>query len=118
MLGTTKDLRFFVRYLGMIVNDNHRIVIIEYVFCYFKIVVFYKTAKLIVSEHLSMLAAICTILLYGTTFDGGNLTEEYAFLFISISNYILIKSLLLKQELLLDKVLPLGRCLLYVCCCA
>jgi len=86
-------LIYFLNYLGLKIDDRLGIWIIELLClvctCYF----LYKTANMFCGKMCSVIAVVATTSLFGVYFQGGNLTEEYALPFISISVYFLTKYL-------------------------
>ena len=60
----------------------------------------YKLARLRFDSTISFLATLSALLLIGRNLDGGNYTEEYAVLFISIGIYVCVKILLDKDRLI------------------
>ncbi|MDN6498014.1 MAG: hypothetical protein L0K54_12845 [Tetragenococcus koreensis] len=89
---------FFVQYLGIFLgngNDNLGIWIIEVLFFSVTTIFFLKMGKLITKDIFIPSIAffvICTIGLH--TFEGGNLSEEFALPFISIALYFFVKIIL------------------------
>lgn len=100
-------LIYLLNYLGMLIDDRLGIWIIEFVLftitCYF----LYKTARMFCDRRSTLLAVALVVSVLGEYFQGGNLTEEYALPFISISVYFLVEYLL-KDELKTWKIFLCG----------
>lgn len=83
-------LLFIINFLGNKISSYRGIWVFELLFMVITIFILYKIACMsckIVTSYLSVFLSISLLFIY---FDGGNLTEEYAMLFISVSLYIFI----------------------------
>lgn len=83
-------LLFIINFLGNKISSYRGIWVFELLFMVITIFILYKIARMsckIVTSYLSAFLSISLLFIY---FDGGNLTEEYAMLFISVSLYIFI----------------------------
>lgn len=89
---------YLINAIGLIINKNIGIWIIEYILLF--IVVFFtkKTLELFkVDSKLKYFSMIVILLFLSSSFEGGNLTEEYALPFLIVSQYIFFKFLLNKN---------------------
>ena len=82
---------YFIDYIGNQINSNSGIWILEIVSICMSMFFSYKTVNLVYSKKSSLISTISTYLLLTLYFEQGNLTEEWALPFISISLYIFIK---------------------------
>lgn len=81
---------YIINYLGDCISREWGVWAIEFVFLAFFFFILYKTARLYCSIVPSFIVVFMSISLLFDYFEGGNLTEEYAMLFIAIAQYIFI----------------------------
>lgn len=88
-------LIYFIDALGLTINYDFGIFIIEFIFLFIGAIFLYKTAKIITKDKkwVSFFSTIFSMLLLFYTINGGNYTEEYAITFISIATYFVTKFL-------------------------
>ena len=112
-------LIYFINYLGNCISAYRGVFVIELLMLTVTFAFWYKLARLVCGNAiLSAISACCGIYLCYGYFEGGNFTEEYALLFISISLYIFVEYLLLDAEenkKLYLKITICGFCMGAVC---
>lgn len=81
-------LLFFINYWGAKISFEHGVWFLEFAFLFFTMIAAYKLARLFLSHRMALLPIAFVYVLMKYYFEGGNLTEEYALLFISLSIYI------------------------------
>lgn len=84
-------LLYFINYLGLRISPNFGIWIIELATLTISILYFYRIARLCIEPLPSFLVVAISIVPLSAYLEGGNLTEEYALPFISISLYIFLQ---------------------------
>lgn len=105
-------LLYFINALGLSINYDFGLFIIEFIFFCVGSFYAYKTAMLLTknSRWISCLAAIFSMLLFLPTLQGGNFTEEYAILFINIATYFVAKFLFNDYKLKWYELSVIGMC--------
>lgn len=83
-------LLYILNYLGNRISYYRGIWVIEYAFMVATFYIMYRTARLRVGIGASVLTLLTAIALLPQYFNGGNLTEEYAMLFIATGLYIFL----------------------------
>lgn len=81
-------LLFFINYWGTKISFEHGVWILEVAFLFFTMFATYRLARLFLSCYKALVPIAFVYMLMKFFFEGGNLTEEYALLFISLSIYI------------------------------
>ncbi len=81
-------LLFFINYWGAKISFEHGVWFLEFAFLFFTMIAAYRLARLFLSRHKAILAIVFVYALMKYYFEGGNLTEEYSLLFISLSIFI------------------------------
>lgn len=89
---------YLINVLGLVINDWVGIWLLEYVTIYITFLYTYKIARLLGCCEISACAVVATnILVLNYYFQGGNLTEEYACCFITISLYLFLEYFITAQ---------------------
>ena len=83
-------LLYIINWIGDCIQSYRGIWIIEFVFMVLTIWIMYKTSRLICNISSSVIVTLLSFSLMFEYFEGGNLTEEYAMVFIAVSLYIFI----------------------------
>lgn len=84
---------YIINLIAILINKDFGLYIVETLLIYINIIFIYKIAKLILKKaKMSVYLLICSIyyLLFFIFISGGNLTEEYADVFISIGLYYIL----------------------------
>lgn len=81
---------YIINYFGMIISNNHGVWLLELSFMFITLVFMYKIARLKCNKFCSILILLLLGSYFFQCFEQGNLTEEYALPFISISLYIFL----------------------------
>ena len=81
---------YILNYIGMAISYNRGIWLIEFLSMFISLSFMYKTARLYCNKFLSILILILVTSPLFLFFEQGNLTEEYALPFISISFFIFL----------------------------
>lgn len=105
-------LIYFIDALGLTINYDFGIFIIEFIFLFIGAIFLYKTAKIITKDKkwVSFFSTIFSMLLLFYTINGGNYTEEYAITFISIATYFVTKFLYSDYKLKWYELIIIGIC--------
>lgn len=104
-------LLYMINYFGIILNEKVGIWIIEIIMLFCSLVFSYKLARLFTNKFNSIIATIISFIPLVYTFEGGNLTEEYAILFIMISLYLFTRDLKKYNLIKLNSAFIIGTCL-------
>ncbi len=107
-------LLYLINALGYVIDNISGIWFIEVFFMLFSFYFIYKTAKLKTNSFLSLIVLLFTTINLFTYFEAGNLTEEYALLFIMISLYIFV-DYLLNDKVNRLRIIICGFCFASVC---
>jgi len=92
-------LQYVINYIGLCVGGKTGIWVYEIISLFISLIICFKTVLIITnSRMLSFFSILCAFALLGSYFEGGNLTEEYALPFISISLYIFTKHFFTKEN--------------------
>lgn len=83
-------LLYLINYVGRQIAPYRGVWLIEYGFMVSLLSVLYKIARLKCGKFLSCVSVLTASALLDSVFDEGNLTEEYAMLFIAIAIYIFL----------------------------
>ena len=83
-------LLYIINWLGNNPIFNGKLWIIEWLFLTLTIMMMYKIARIVCSIFQAILVSLTSLSLLFNYFEGGNLTEEYAMLFIAIAVYIFV----------------------------
>ena len=83
-------LIYLYNYIGTFISMSRGVWIIEFASLYVTMCCFFKIAKLKCNNLISYFITILSVSLLFNYFEGGNLTEEYALPFISISIYLFL----------------------------
>ncbi len=101
MLDHKGPILFIIEYLAVLIglgNISLGIWIVECLFLFFSLIFLYKTNYLYTENRLvSTLALVLMTPLFILCYDGGNYSEEFALLFISIAFYVFSKILFQKK---------------------
>lgn len=81
-------LIYIYNWLGNQISYYRGIWIIEFVSIFISFYFIYKISRIVCSKKKSIIVIFCSAAFFITFFDGGNLTEEYAIPFITLSLYI------------------------------
>ena len=85
-------LLYFINYWGLSIGGYKGIWFLEILFLFLSIVFSYMTIKnLTQNSLLSFFATICSYSILFIYYDGGNLTEQYALPFLSLSLFFILK---------------------------
>ncbi len=106
-------LIYFFNYLGMKINSDWGIWIIEILSLMIACIFLYKTARLFSECIIAVLCVGISISAMGEFFQGGNYTEEFALPFMAISLYF-FNEYIMKNFLDVRKVFICGICLAQV----
>ncbi len=92
-------LIYIINYLGNCILAYRGVFVIEWLFLAATFVCWFKLAKLVCEKGIAAAISVCcgAYVCYGY-FEGGNLTEEYALLFISVALYIFVQYLLCDEN--------------------
>ncbi|MCR4904098.1 MAG: hypothetical protein K6A23_14665 [Butyrivibrio sp.] len=102
-------LIYFLDYIGMKISFYRGSWIIEFVFVFLTLVIFYKIARLKCSEISSVVVVfVATTPLY-EYFYGGGLVEEYAMFFIGFATYIFL-DYFINQKITGIRLIACGMC--------
>lgn len=107
-------LLYLLNYLGYIIGPIGGILYIEYLFLIVSFFFLYKIARLRVAPQLALIICGLALSLLYKYYEGGNLTEEYALLFISISLFY-FSDYLENQRITRIRVAICGACFASVC---
>ncbi len=107
-------LLYFFNYIGLMISYYRGIWYVEFVMNYAAFFFMYKAARLVCDRLLSVFSTLCSISLLNLYFEGGNLTEEYAMFFISVSLYIFL-DYYINQKISYFRLITCGFCLGCVC---
>ncbi len=105
---------YLINFLGVIINKNYGIWLIEIVFLFFSFYFIYKISKLKNNSFCSLAVVLLSIVNLFNYFEGGNLVEEYAILFIMVSLYIFI-DYFLNNKINNIRIIICGACFACVC---
>ena len=83
-------LLYIINILGQFISFYRGIWVIECIFIFGTFYMMYKTARFFVSRFSACFIVVTAISPLTRYFEGGNLTEEYAMVFIAISVYIFL----------------------------
>lgn len=83
-------LIYIINALGIMISTYRGIYVIEFINIFLTFFFIFKIANLKCNEFKSIIVLLITSSLLFTFFQGGNLTEEYALPFISVSLYIFL----------------------------
>lgn len=103
-------LIYLIDYLGMSLDDNHGIWMIEVIGLMVTFYMMYRIARFFCRPLIAYTIVLVSLSVLFVSFEGGNLVEEYALPFISISSYIFIDWFLTKKLNKL-KLFICGACL-------
>ena len=85
-------LLYFIYYIGLIINRNIGMYLLELLAIFISVVFSYKTIKIVTNNNLySILGTIYSFSIYPVTYDGGTLSETFALPLISIGVYFFSK---------------------------
>ena len=87
---------YLINYIGLLINGYRGTFVIELISLSITMIYLFKIARLKCNKLVSFILVILGITLLSNYFEGGNLTEEYALPFISISLYIFLDYILNK----------------------
>ncbi len=105
-------LLYLINYAGYLISYYRGVWVIEYFFMFVFLAVTYATARLFCGRVPSLLLVLLCASPFKTYFNGGNLSEEYALVFIAIGMYIFIDYFLNNQ------ISKLRLVICGVCCAA
>lgn len=101
-------LLYLINYIGENTLKGYGTWLIELLFMFVTIVSLYKVARLFTDRFVALFPVIIALLPMSLYFEQGNLVEEYALPFISISLYIFLKSIINKESLSRRNIFILG----------
>jgi len=101
---------YFINYLGVLLDKNIGIWIIEMIFLYISVLFSYKLAKLFTNKFCSLVSVVWSFIPLIYTFEGGNLVEEYALPFIVISLYLFTRDIKKYNYIKLSSAFYIGVC--------
>ena len=81
---------YIINYFGMLISYNHGVWLLELIFMFITLTFMYKIARLRCNKFCSVLILLLISACFFQYFEQGNLTEEYALPFISISLYLFL----------------------------
>lgn len=90
-------LLYIFNYIGLLISYYKGVWVIEFINLFVTFCALYKIARLKCNRTFSLISVFLAISLLFKFFDGGNLVEEYALSFISVSLYIFLDYLLNKK---------------------
>lgn len=102
---------YIINYLGVMLNKDIGIWIIEIIMLYFSFLFAYKLARLFANKFNSIIAIMVSFIPLIYTYEGGNLTEGYAILFIVISLYLFTRDLKKFHFIKMRSAFIIGLCL-------
>ncbi len=105
---------YILNYLGYIINRNWGIWLIELIFLFFSFLFIYKIARFNNKKVASIIVLLLTTINLFDYYQGGNLTEEFALLFIIVALYIFLDYLINNKTTNL-KIIISGMCFACVC---
>ncbi len=94
-------LIYLINYIGYFISSYRGVWVIELISLFATMVYLFKIARLKCNKLISIIITILGITLLSKFFEGGNMTEEYALPFISISLYYFLDYLMNKN---IDKI--------------
>ena len=83
-------LLYIINYFGSLIAEYRGVWVFEFIFMCITLWMMYKTARLFCNMAFSTLATVTAATALFEYFQGGNFTEEYAMMFISVSLFIFI----------------------------
>lgn len=102
-------LLYFIYFVGLSINRNIGIYIIELISIFISVLFSYKTIKVITKDNLySVLGVIYAFTVYIVTFEMGTLSENFALPFICIGMYLFSKYMLKEKELSNFEIIVFG----------
>jgi len=108
-------LLYFINLIGILINKNYGIWLIELIFLFFAIFFAKKTLDLFDKNEIRKYFVLTLVMsLLVTTFEGGNTTEEYFLPFAIYSQFVFLK-FLLKGKIKNIEVMFTGISLAVVC---
>ena len=108
-------LIYIINYIGKSISTYQGVWAIDYISLTATMCVFYRIAKIINRNCIQSLVAVFTgVSLLFQYFEGGNLTEEYAMLFIALGLYIFL-DYLVKGKITRVRLIICGLCFGAVC---
>lgn len=84
-------LLYLINWAGNRISKYHGVWIIEFVFLTITLFIMYKTARLLCKKKPAVLVTFISQTLMFGYYQSGNLTEEYAMMFIAVSTFIFIE---------------------------
>lgn len=105
-------LLYFINLIGLLLGGKIGIWFIEIISIFLSLFFCFKSSILITkNKQLALLSTLLCFSMLGVYYDYGNLVEEYALPFISVSLYIFTKNILQKNESLKSRdCLAIGFC--------
>lgn len=108
-------LLYLIDALGDTIHSGYGLWFVQLVFMTALLAVLYKTCRLFEVNRSGCIAVLILLWSVFTTFyDGGNLTEEYAMVFMAIAQYFFIEYLIKRKTSWL-RVALIGLCLACIC---
>lgn len=89
---------YIINALALLISNKFGLFVVEVILFYIGTIFVYKTARIVLSEKMSIVICLLYIVISFRYFDGGNYTEEYAITFMNIALYYIIKILYQKQD--------------------
>lgn len=83
-------LLYIINWFGNKIGQYRGVWVIEIIFLTISLYVIYKMARLLCEKKASIVVSLTAISLLFKYYEGGNLTEEYAMMFIAVGLYIFI----------------------------
>ena len=92
-------LLYLIYYIGLCINENYGIYLLELISIFISVLFGYKTIKLITDKKIySIIGIIYTFSVWRVTFEIGTLSENFALPLLFIGTYFFTKEILKKQR--------------------
>ncbi len=103
-------LIYFINYLPLVLNLKYGLWLIETIVIFIAFTFAYKTCNLFNKKTVSIISVIVAFIPIIYTYQGGNLTEEYALPFMFISLYLFTRDLKKQKSVTNVSALIIGLC--------